>query len=290
MARGFRWLRAELHDRFLIRKGIRFGRELPDLEGGAPCPPGHIERYFDAHTQGLGIYKWRHYFPVYERHLNHLRGRAAHLIEIGVFSGGSLLMWCDYLGPNARITGVDIEPSCKACETDQVSVVIGDQGDPAFWEGFLAQAGPIDAVIDDGSHRPAHQIITLMALLPHLQPGGVYICEDVQRPDNEFSRFIDGFARNLDTCHHSPQRDGGDASDTTKFQRAIASVHRYPFVSVIERTQAPVDRFEAPRHGTEWPAYARAELGGRASTPAGARDQRSPDSSPMWRQKPNNIL
>jgi Methyltransferase domain len=273
MARGLRWLRGELHDRFVIREGIRFGRELPELDGGDPFLPGHIERYFEAHTHGPGIYKWRHYFPIYERHLSHLRGRPAHLVEIGVLSGGSLLMWCDYLGPNARVTGVDIEPACNADETGQITVVIGDQGDPGFWGRFLREADPIDAVIDDGSHHTEHQIATLKALLPHLRAGGVYICEDVQRPDNEFARFIDGFTRNLDVCRHLPRRDGGDASDTTTFQRAIASVHRYPFVIVVERTQAPVHRFEAPRRGTEWPSSPRTR----------AIELRSPGSSSRWR-------
>ena len=38
----------------------------------------------------------------------------------------------------------------------------------------------------------------------------------------------------------------------TAFQRAIYAVHFYPWVVVIERTDAPVEQFLAPKHGTEW--------------------------------------
>jgi hypothetical protein len=245
----------EQHAELLVRQGIAFGRELPSLVGGDSSPPGHLEQYFDAHIAGPGIWKWRHYFPIYERHLGNLRGRSAHLVEIGVFSGGSLPMWREYLGPSSQVTGIDIEPACKAYEADGISVAIGDQGDPAFWASFLAEAAPIAAVIDDGSHDPADQITTLKALLPRLEPGGVYICEDVHGSDNEFARFIDGFTRNLDTTEPREWPDGSISSDTTACQRVIASIHRYPFVTVIERTESPVASFEAPRHGTEWQPF-----------------------------------
>lgn len=241
-----RSVRGGLNDRLLMRQGQLFGCELPELESGTRPPAGDLERYFDAHTEGLGIAKWPHYFPIYERHLNRLRGQEAHLVEIGVFSGGSLPMWREYLGPRSRVTGIDVEPACKAYDGDRISVVIGDQGDPAFWQRFLAEAGPIDAVIDDGSHRSVDQICTLRALLPRLRPGGVYLCEDVVGTNNEFARFVDGFTRNLDAY------DGGDKSNTTPFQRGIASVHRYPYVTVVERTHASVGRFEGVERGTAW--------------------------------------
>lgn len=242
-----RSLRGDLYDRLLMRQGQLFGRELSELEGGDPPPRGDLERYIDAHTEGPGIMKWRHYFPIYERHLSRFRGQEAHLVEIGVFSGGSLPMWLDYLGPRSRVTGIDIEPACRAYESDRIAVAIGDQGDPAFWQRFLAEAGPIDAVIDDGSHRLSDQICTLTAVLPRLRPGGVYICEDLLGMNREFSRLVDGFTRNLNTV------DGG--FDTTPFQRGVASVHRYPFVTVIERTHVSVGRFEFLECGTEWQPF-----------------------------------
>lgn len=245
-----------LVDGLAVREGYVFGRDLLELKSGEPWPPGELERYFDTYTEGPGIWKWRHYFPIYERYLSRFRGQAAHLVEIGVFSGGSLRMWREYLGKRSRITGVDIELACKAYEGEGISVVTGDQGDPAFWREFVRDTPPIDVVIDDGSHRPADQIITLKALLPRLRPGGIYLCEDMHGIDNRFCRFVDGFTRNLEWMSAPGHRpDGGIDVKTTPFQRSFASVHRYPFVAVFERSQGSVPRFEAPKHGTHWQPF-----------------------------------
>lgn len=255
MRRGVRWLRGEVRDRLLIRRGQNYGHEFPPLDGGAAPEPGWLESYFDAHAEGRGIWKSRHYFPIYERHLAHLRGRDAHLLEIGVFSGGSLQMWRDYLGPESQITGVDINPACQSYEADGISVVIGDQGNPTFWQRLVAELPALDAVIDDGSHRPEHQIVSLTSLLPHLRPGGIYICEDVVGPTNPFSRFVDGLARNMDAGQHEPLANHEARIIAEPFQRAITAVHRYPFVTVIERTAGPVTEFYTLRRGTEWEPF-----------------------------------
>jgi hypothetical protein len=39
----------------------------------------------------------------------------------------------------------------------------------------------------------------------------------------------------------------------------IASVHRYPLMTVIEKPELPVEQFECPRHGTEWQPFYRTE-------------------------------
>src|SRR6516225_5164852 len=95
-----------------------------------------LREYFDRHKSGRGIWKWLHYFEIYERHLARFRGNDVRLLEIGIYSGGSLEMWRDYLGPRCTIYGVDIEPSCKVYENSWTNVVIGDQGDADFWREF----------------------------------------------------------------------------------------------------------------------------------------------------------
>ena len=49
--------------------------------------------WWDSHRHGLLTMKFAHYFDIYHRHLQHFRGKKAHLLEIGVASGGSLQMW-----------------------------------------------------------------------------------------------------------------------------------------------------------------------------------------------------
>jgi Methyltransferase domain len=232
-------------------RGYQYGRRLPDstVPIDRPDAPSALEEYADAHVVGPGMYKWRHYFDVYDRHLSRFRGRDTHLVEIGVAGGGSLGMWRDYLGPEARITGVDVDPECKRFAGDAIEIVIGDQGDSAFWRSFLAGHSRIDVLIDDGGHLPEQQVVTLESVLPAIQPGGVYICEDIHGPFQPFHAYIDGLTRPL-----SAVEPAGDTTSASSIHRQIASVHRYPIMTVIEKTAwTPID-FESGRYGTEWPA------------------------------------
>ena len=54
----------------------------------------------DAVTPQPRLQKWDRYLDVYHRHFAKFRGTAANILEIGVQSGGSLLMWREYFGPS----------------------------------------------------------------------------------------------------------------------------------------------------------------------------------------------
>ncbi len=62
--------------------------------GVTPQPHSNsLREFFDRNTQGPGIWKWNHYFDIYDRHFRQFRGQEVHVLEIGVYSGGSLNMW-----------------------------------------------------------------------------------------------------------------------------------------------------------------------------------------------------
>lgn len=217
-----------------------------------------LRAFFDQRKEGPGIWKWIHYFDIYHRHFSRFRGRHVHVLEIGVYSGGSLDMWSDYFGPQASLYGVDIEPACKAYERGPVKIFIGDQSDRNFWRRFRQQVPILDIVIDDGGHQPEQQVASLEELLPHLRPGGVYLCEDIHGAFNPFASYMHGFAHKLNefALEASPQdMDRRLACRTTPFQSAVASVHQYPFVTVVERNAAPVTELIAPKHGTQWQSF-----------------------------------
>jgi hypothetical protein len=228
-------------------------------EGNSNAPPvptsvrNPLESYFDAYTQGPGIWKWKHYFDVYHRHLAKFVGKQPALIEIGVYSGGSFGMWRDYFGPDCRLYGIDIEDACKVYDSEQVKIFIGDQADRNFWRDFRAQVPPVDIVIDDGGHRDFQQIITLEETLPYLKPGGVYICEDVHGDTNRFTDYVHGLVHSLNAFHIKLGTQS--EIEPTPFQKSVASVHQYAFMVVIERSQTPVAEFVAPRHGTQWQPF-----------------------------------
>jgi 23S rRNA U2552 (ribose-2'-O)-methylase RlmE/FtsJ len=229
---------------------------------GAPVAPqpereNPLAAYFASHTEGHGIWKWQHYFDVYHRHLAKFIGCDAHVVEIGVYSGGSLDMWRQYFGPRCRITGVDIQEACRAYAGEGISIVIGDQGNRSFWSDFRRTTPPPDVVIDDGGHTPEQQRVTLEETLPYLRPGGVYICEDIHGAGNEFSAYVHALADGLNEFNPAPRRpaDGGAAVTAGVLQQAIRSIHFYPFVIAIEKADERVDGFVAPKHGTHWEPF-----------------------------------
>jgi SAM-dependent methyltransferase len=231
--------------------GMAFRRAGPNISNP-------LRRYFKSVGPGPGVWKWDHYLDIYHRHFEKFRGRPVNILEIGIYSGGSLGMWLDYFGPHCHVYGVDIEESCKAYETNSVTVFVGDQGDREFWRRFKASVKDIDIIIDDGGHLTDQQIVTLEEMLPHLRPGGVYVCEDVHGTDNGFLFYMDGFSHNLHGgCLNNNIDDAERRIVTvpTAFQSHIQSVHSYPFIVVIEKRDAAVTEFVAPKRGTQWQPF-----------------------------------
>lgn len=236
----------------------RFARRYTDRAPGpvaAPKPPAAnaLADFFRARTSGRGVWKWEHYFDAYHRHLARFVGRPVHLLEIGIYSGGSLEMWRAYLGADCRITGVDVEPACRAYEDERTTVLIGDQADREFWRRAAAGLGGLDVVVDDGGHTPEQQQATLEELLPLLRPGGVFICEDVHGTTNRFAAYAAGLVDELNRADYTATRPPQCA--VSGFQAAIHSIHFYPFMVVIEKHDRPPERLVAPKHGTEWQPF-----------------------------------
>src|SRR5262249_13726373 len=107
-----------------------------------------LEQFFDGRTEGRGIWKGQPYFEIYDRHFSKFVGKDVHMLEIGIYSGGSLEMWKDYFGLRAHIYGVDIEAACESYEDPQTKIFIGDQADRSFWERFKQDVPKLDIVVD----------------------------------------------------------------------------------------------------------------------------------------------
>lgn len=248
---------------------MRLARDWPSSSGGqsvtpqaAPLPDlgeqNPLWKFFETRKAGRGIWKWTHYFDVYHQHLKKFAGQEVHIVEIGIYSGGSLEMWREFLGPKCRIHGVDIAPECRSYEGNGTKVYIGDQADREFWKRFRAEVPRVDIVIDDGGHAPHQQIATLEELLPHLNPGGVFICEDIHGRHNRFASYIGGLIDSLN--QGNPRMQPDLSQDASNFQSWIKSIHHYPFITAIEKRERPVRGLIAPRHGTEWQPFLEKDL------------------------------
>lgn len=135
--------------------------------------------YFNQLT--LKCDKWIPYLSSYERYFSKFVGKPITFVEVGVQGGGSLQMWRKFFGPEAKIYGIDIDESVLIHQSQydgNVNIIIGDQGDEKFWDSFLSEIGGIDVFIDDGSHLAQHQKLTFQKVFPHINIGGVFLCED----------------------------------------------------------------------------------------------------------------
>jgi hypothetical protein len=202
-----------------------------------------LQQYFHSNT-GRRIEKWDHYFEIYDRHFSRFRDTDVHVVEFGVGHGGSMQMWKHYFGPRAKIWGVDINPSCRELEEEQIEVLIGNQDDRSFLQSLVQTIPRIDILIDDGGHTMRQQIATFEALFLHVHANGVYLCEDLHTsywPDwgggyRRRNTFIEYSKRLLDDIHawHSVQPRKFRVTDYT---RSIHGLHFYDSVLVIEKRQ-----------------------------------------------------
>jgi SAM-dependent methyltransferase len=191
-------------------------------------------------NQKLIIHKWAHYFPIYEDHFGRYINRPMLFLEIGCGQGGSLQLWKRYLGPLAQIVGIDIVEACGKFEEDQIAVRIGNQADWAFLDDVLAEFGPPDVVLDDGSHLMSHIQASFAHLYPRMSPTGVYMVEDLhtaywQQFEGGLRRegsFIERCKRLIDELNAD---HAGEALAPTAFTRSTLSMHFYDSVVVFER-------------------------------------------------------
>jgi hypothetical protein len=196
-----------------------------------------------ATHRGHVMNKWDHYFEIYDRHFARFRDREITVLEIGVAGGGSLDLWRRYFGPKAKLAGLDINPDCKRFESPGTSIYIGSQGDAAFLEQLAGKIGPIDILIDDGSHSHEHQLTTFRALFKHIREDGIYVCEDlfssyetteygggVRKPGT----FVEFLKELIDEMNAWFWREGVE-NEPGAIANCVHGMHFYPTLLVIEK-------------------------------------------------------
>lgn len=186
------------------------------------------------------IHKWKHYFPVYERHFGRFVNSDVVFVEIGCGKGGSLQLWKRWLGPHARIIGIDINPYCATFAEDQIEVRIGDQSDANFLASIVDEFGAPDIVLDDGSHKMSHIQASFAALYPNLSRNGVYVVEDLHTA--YWDEYEGGLGREgnfIETCKDLIDELNADhargALAPTEFTHSTLSMHFYDSIVVFER-------------------------------------------------------
>lgn len=203
----------------------------------------------DRHLRDLAIYrafqasphssvKHTSYFQVYETLLSRYRGQKFTFVEIGVLNGGSLFMWRDYFGPEARIIGVEYNPDAVRWREHGFEIFIGSQSDPQFWEKFFREVGAVDVVLDDGGHTNEQQIVTVDQCLPFVNDGGLIIVEDTCASyikgfgnPSRYS-FVEWVKRLIDNINS--RTDSVKRPDKLPFKNAIFSITTFESIVAFQ--------------------------------------------------------
>jgi len=199
-----------------------------------------LEKYFAENTGGM-IHKWKHYFEIYDRHFSRFRNTNVHIVEIGIYHGGSLRMWKNYFGSNCQVFGIDINPHCKKLEEDQIKIFIGDQEDRNFLKSLLKEIPRIDILIDDGGHFMKQQIVTFEELFNSIDKNGVYLAEDLHT--SYWSDYGGGYKKRGSFIEYSKQfidwvnawHSRSNKLSITEFTKSVHSLHYYDSILVIEK-------------------------------------------------------
>lgn len=207
-----------------------------------------LHGYF-LNNSGKRLHKWVHYFDVYQRHFERFRGKSPTIVEIGVFGGGSLEMWKSYFGPGAKIIGVDINPSCKQHESENVEIFIGSQDNPDIINEILEKYPNIDIVLDDGSHIMHHMIATFNLLYHKVNSYGVYMIEDTHtcyspkygggvKVEGSFMEFVKNKMDEINAVHSQGKIPVSDLTRSTDY------ISCYDSIVVFEKK--PQSKRQAP--------------------------------------------
>ncbi len=120
------------------------------------------------------------YLEYYDQVFTDLVDKEVILLEIGVYEGGSLLLWRDYF-PKGKIIGIDIKAPSNKDFHERIYFFKGSQADKKFLTNVVEEVAPggVDIIIDDASHIGELTKITFWHLFDnHLKPGGIYVIED----------------------------------------------------------------------------------------------------------------
>lgn len=125
-------------------------------------------------TDKVTHHGYQYFYPTY---LERFRKDEFNMLEIGYQGGHSCRMWEEYF-PSSKVFAMDINVEGQF---DRHVVIKGDQSNLENLQKVSDQIGIARFIIDDGSHHPIHQIETFNFLFKTLlEPGGVYIIEDIE--------------------------------------------------------------------------------------------------------------
>ena len=200
---------------------------------------------YKSKRRGSFFTKW------YNFYFSPIRFEKINFLEIGVGRGNSLFMWKKFF-VNANIYGIEIDKTYleySKNKLENIEIFIGDQSNEKFLKKVCKKVeDDFDIIIDDGSHITGHQVITFEYLFKKLNPGGVYVIEDIHT--SYLKGFKKGSCKNIinylknrveDVNIRGKIRKYYNAYDILNqkkhklsyYEKSIESIHFYPDICFI---------------------------------------------------------
>ena len=148
------------------------------------------------------------YTKHYENKFEGIRNDVTKILEIGLNTGGSHLMWLDYF-PNANVYAMDnrivyedkvydkrtkkdmvMVNGWNQRDTERSFIFRGDQSNVEDLNKFADENGDdFDIIVDDGGHSMRQQQISLKVLYDKLKENGIYVIEDLHSSSNQWNEL-----------------------------------------------------------------------------------------------------
>lgn len=129
------------------------------------------------------------YLEVYAEILEKYRD-TGNILEIGAAHGMSMRMWREYF-TNGIVSGIDhlVEDNIQPLLNDpRYKIVIDNAASDSILEYF--KGDKFDVIIDDGSHKIGDQLKSFDMFKNLMNPGGLYIIEDIEDIDSTRDLFL----------------------------------------------------------------------------------------------------
>lgn len=120
------------------------------------------------------------YLRNYQKHFSPFAKQDIRLLELGIYHGGSLLLWRDYF-ERGLIAGLDLNPVEIEDPSNRIRIYQGPQQDTNLLDRIARECAPegFDIIIDDCSHVGELTRESFWHLFQnHLKAGGLYVIED----------------------------------------------------------------------------------------------------------------
>ena len=181
------------------------------------------QRILDASRYDTDKAEHTQYLRNYEEYFKPFADKDIRLLELGVYHGGSLLLWRDYF-ERGLVVGLDISPVEVEDAGGRIRVYQGRQEDTALLDRIARETAPegFDIIIDDCSHIGELTRVSFWHLFEnHLKPGGLYVVEDWG------TGYWDSWA---DGVNYRPASVRGSGFLTRKLRGGLAHLQRSALV------------------------------------------------------------